>query len=79
MINQDKKTFNPNHPSPIVDSDGDGGCGVGSSEAAETVTIPPPNDGLHREGSACHTRLLPPVPSVQPHDRRIDRYHQALV
>lgn len=39
MINQDKKTFNPNHPSPIVVSVYDGGCGVGSCEAAETVNI----------------------------------------
>jgi hypothetical protein len=43
MINQDKKTFNPNHPSPIIVSVCDGGCGVGSGEAAGTVTIPPPN------------------------------------
>ena len=79
MINQDKKTFNSNHPSPIVVSVCDGGCGVGSGEAAGTVTIPPPNDGLHREGGALHTRLLPPVPSVQPHNGRTDRHHQALV
>ena len=29
--------------SPIVVSVGDGGCGVGSDEAAETVTVPPQN------------------------------------
>ena len=34
-----KKTFNPNHPSPIVVSVCDGGCGVGSGEAAGTVNI----------------------------------------